>query len=372
MNVEEKISKAKAKLIMSQKTTFFAAIICNMEISEDNQYPTMATNGTWVKYNHDFVDKMTLDETIFVLCHEVGHMIFATPFRRGSRNPKKWNIASDYVINDMLVNDGIGTMPAGGLLNPDLVKAGGGTSDGVYNLLPDSDDSDDGYDGTEIDVCEDASGDPSEQAEAEGKVKVMVAQAAQIAKMKGHLTANQARLVDNALKPIVAWEDVLRRFVSARAKVDYTYARPKRRFVAQDLYLPSLGGEAMGEILWLVDCSGSITDEQLSQYGAEGNAVKQDVRPSKMHVVYFDHSVCGYEVFGPDDELVLRPHGGGGTAFSPAFKFALDKGIEPVCCVVLTDLYCDDFGPVPDYPVLWVTTGATKAPWGEVVEMKSR
>jgi hypothetical protein len=64
MNVEEKISKAKAKLIMSQKTTFFAAIICNMEISEDNKYPTMATNGTWVKYNHDFVDKMTLDETI--------------------------------------------------------------------------------------------------------------------------------------------------------------------------------------------------------------------------------------------------------------------------------------------------------------------
>jgi predicted metal-dependent peptidase len=372
MNVAEKISMAKSKLIMSKKTTFFAAIICNMEISEDNSYPTMATNGTWVKYNHDFVDGMTLDETIFVLCHEVGHIMFSHPFRRHSRNAKKWNMAGDYVINDMLVNDDIGTAPAGVLLNPDLVRAGGGTSDGVYNLLPDSPDGDGGYAGTSIDVCEDASGDPSEQADAEVKVKVMVAQAAQIAKMKGHLTENQARLVEAALKPIVPWEDVLRKFVTARAKVDYTYARPKRRFVAQDLYLPSLGGEAMGEILWLVDCSGSITNEQLSQYGAEGNAVKQDVRPTMMHVVYFDSKVCGYEAFGPDDELVLRPHGGGGTAFSPAFKFALDKGIEPECCVVLTDLYCDDFGPQPDYPVLWVTTDATKAPWGEVVEMKSR
>lgn len=133
--------------------------------------------------------------------------------------------------------------------------------------------------------------------------------------------------------------------------------------VLRNFTRPSSGGE----MLLMVDCSGSVFG---SQYGTECNALKQDIRPSTTHVIYFDHDICGYEAFGPDEELVLRPHSGGGTAFSPAFKYALEKGIEPECCVVLTDLYCDDFGPAPDYPVLWVTTGSNYAPWGDIVEMK--
>lgn len=375
MDVSEKISKAKSKLIMSSKTAFFAAIVCNMEITEDNSFPTMATNGKWVKYNSDFVNSMTLDETIFVLCHEVGHMIFGHVFRRGNRCAKRWNVAGDYIINDLLISDNIGSMPEGGLHDAALVASGGHTTDGVYALLPDmsggGEGDGDGYAGTDIDVCLDASGDPAEQAEAEAQAKVMIAQAAQVAKMQGGLSTNLARLVDAALKPIVPWRDVLRRFVTARAKVEYTYARPKRRFVSQDLYLPSLGGEAMGDILIMVDCSGSITPDQLNQYSSECNAIKQDVRPSNVHVIYFDSVVCGYDKFGPDDELTMTPHGGGGTAFSPAFAYALDKGIEPACCVVLTDLCCSDFGPAPAYPVLWVTTDRVDAPWGEIVEMKS-
>ena len=47
-----------------------------------------------------------------------------------------------------------------------------------------------------------------------------------------------------------------------------------------------------------------------------------------------------------------------------------DKDINPVACVFLTDLHCDDFGTEPDCPVLWVTTGAEVAPFGEVVKME--
>src|SRR6185369_5370987 len=35
--------------------------------------------------------------------------------------------------------------------------------------------------------------------------------------------------------------------------------------------------------------------------------------------------------------------------------------IQPVCVIYLTDLDGDDFGPAPDYPVLWVTTDRTIA-----------
>jgi predicted metal-dependent peptidase len=368
--VTDKVSKAKSKLVMHHP--FFATIVCSLPMTEDNSIPTMATNGRWIKYNHHFVEKMSLDETLFVLCHEVGHCMFAHMHRRGQRHPLKWNMAGDYVINDLLVADNVGQMPQGGLLNPQLVQQGGGTTDGVYDLIDDNDLPDQGgYNGTAIDVCEDAGGSPAEQAAAEAETKVMIAQAAQAAKMCGKLSANLSRLVDAALKPQVNWQDVLRRFVSAKAKVDRTYARPKRRFVADDIFLPSLSGERMGEILIAVDCSGSIGPQELNEFAAEMFAIKQDVRPTKVHVLYFDSSVSHYDKFEQDEDLHVEGHGGGGTAFSPIFAKADELGIEPVCCVVLTDLYCGDFGPCPSYPTLWVTTGSESAPWGEVIPMKS-
>jgi predicted metal-dependent peptidase len=72
----------------------------------------------------------------------------------------------------------------------------------------------------------------------------------------------------------------------------------------------------------------------------------------------------------PDDDIgKLVSPGTGGTAFSPIFQFLEDNDINPVATVVLTDLCCDDFGPAPSYPTLWVSNYADKAPWGEVVKM---
>lgn len=367
MTVEEKLSTAKSKLVIFHP--FFASIVCNLPMDEDNSIPTMATNGKWVKYNRDFVDSMTLDEVIFVLAHEVCHCIFGHMFRRKFRDPHKWNVAADYVSNDILVEDKVGTMPKDGLYDPQLVIRGGGTAEGVYDILPDTPPQEGGYSGTALDECVDATGDASERSLAEAQNKVMVAQAAQVAKMVGKLSARLSRLVNETLQPKVDWRDVLRRFVSARAKSEYTYARPKRRFVAEGLYLPSLGGERMGEFLVAVDCSGSIGPKELNEFAAEIKALKEDCLPTQLHVVYFDSEVSHHDAFGPDDQLVVAPHGGGGTAFSPIFRFAEARGIEPVGCVVLTDLCCHDFGPPPPYPTLWVSNMDGTAPWGEVVLM---
>ena len=373
--IEEKLSIAKSKLILNQP--FFASIICKMPIERDDSVGTMGTNGRWIKYNADFVDKLSMDELLFVLCHEVGHVMFVHPFRRQHRHPLGWNIAGDYVINDMLVNDKVGTMPKMGLLDHDLVQKAGGTTDGVYELLSDKlkqgpSEYTPGEGGMPLDKCDDAGGDPAEQAEAEAEARVMIAQAAQIAKAEGKLNGTLARLVEYTLKPKVVWQDVLRRFVSARAKVDLTYARPKRRFLAADLFLPSLGGESMGDILIAVDCSGSISEKDLNEFATEIKAIKDDVRPAHIHVLYFDSRVSHYDKFAQDEDLHVEAHGGGGTAFSPIFAYAEAMEITPECCVVLTDLCCSDFGPPPSYPTLWVSNYSSDAPWGEVVMMKDK
>lgn len=366
-----RLSKAKTSLIL--ESPFIGTIALNMPFELSDSVPTAATNGKRVVFNPAFIDPLTDEGLKFLVAHEVFHPMMEHNYRRGERNPRKWNRACDYAINELLVQEGIGKMPEGGLQNTSIYQAGNGTSDGIYNILEDQagDDGSGGYaDGNgPFDDCEDAEGNAADQAQAQAEMKIKVAQAAQAAKMMGKLSANMQRLVDEVLQPKVDWREVLQRFIEKARTDQRTYARPSRIFAAQGLYLPSVTGERMGELLFAVDCSGSIDQHTLNQFAAEISTVKDDCLPVRIHVIYFDSTVSHYESYAPEDDLDIKPHGGGGTAFSPVFRYAEAHDIDPVACVFLTDLYCHDFGDAPDYPVLWVSNGADRAPFGEVVMM---
>lgn len=369
-DVAKRISKAKTALILEHP--FIGSVALNMPMSIDNSVPTAATNGKRVLFNEEFCNGLSDEELKFLVAHECMHPMLEHNFRRGERDTYKWNQAADYVINKLLTDEGIGKMPAQGLLDDNIYKQGGGTSDGIFNLLPDTpeDGQGNGGQGQPLDSCEDGQGSPAEVSQQQAEWKVKVAQAAQSAKMMGKMSAGLERLVDEILKPKVDWRDVLQRFVVKCRSDQRSWARPNRRFLSQGLYLPSVSGESLGEIAFAVDCSGSIGQDEINQFASEITTVWQDQRPTKVHVIYFDSEVSHYDEFGQDDEPVVKPHGGGGTAFSPVFKYMTEHGIEPVACIFLTDLCCDDFGDAPDYPVLWVSTHDDKAPFGEVVMME--
>ena len=375
------ISKARAGLIIDQP--FFASILLPMPISEDASIPTMATDGESIKFNPDWTAKLSLPEVTFVLAHEVLHCVFDHMGRRGQRGPNRWNQAADYIINELLVKEKIGSMPHGGLLNPSLTAQGGNTAEGVYKLLPEEDEQKEpGQEGGAMDQVHDAGSDQGAQptdaatmAEKSAQLKVRVIQAKNAAKMQGKLSAGIERLVDDLVKPVVDWKTVLRRFVSDRAKVDYSFTRPKRRFLAEDFYLPSLTGQKIGALVVAVDCSGSVDDDLLAAFSAELNAIREDVSPSQIDVIYFDSKVCHTVTFLPDDDFKLESRGGGGTAFSPIFKHIESMPDLPVACIVLTDLECSDYGDAPPYPVLWtcldgVADHYKNTPFGEVLEVK--
>ena len=369
-DVTKRISKAKTALILEHP--FIGSVALNMPMSIDNSVPTAATNGKRVLFNEEFCNGLSDEELKFLVAHECMHPMLEHNFRRGERDTYKWNQAADYVINKLLTDEGIGKMPEQGLLDDTIYKNGGGTSDGIFNLLPDTpqDGQGNGGQGQPLDSCEDGQGSPAEVSQQQAEWKVKVAQAAQSAKMMGKMSAGLERLVDEILKPKVDWRDVLQRFVVKCRSDQRSWARPNRRFLSQGLYLPSVSGESLGEIAFAVDCSGSIGQDEINQFASEITTVWQDQRPTKVHVIYFDSEVSHYDEFGQDDEPVVKPHGGGGTAFSPVFKYMTEHGIEPVACIFLTDLCCDDFGDAPDYPVLWVSTHDDKAPFGEVVMME--
>ena len=363
--LKTRLAKAKTSLILEHP--FVGAIALGMPHTYQEGIGTACTNGKRVLYDPKFVSDLTDDQLKFLVAHECMHPMLEHNFRRQSRDPKRWNMAADYVINQLLTDEGIGAFIEGGCLDKALYDAGNGVSEHIYTLLPEGGDGDGGggMGGTGQDL-EDGEGTAQDQAQQSAEWRVKVAQAAQAAKMMGKLSVGMARLVDAILNPTVDWRDVLQRFVTKHKTDERSFSRPNRRFLSQGLYMPSRSGEVMGPIAFLVDCSGSVDDRQLAQMAAEMRTVHEDLRPEKLHVVYFDSEVSHYECYGPDDSLDIRFHGGGGTDVRAAFDYLEAEGHadDVVCTVVLTDGYT----PYPDschYPLIWAMTTDMNAPFGE-------
>ena len=84
---------------------FFAELLFNLKIIEakpGSRFKTMATDGKSIIYNPDFVNKLSEEEVIFVILHEIMHCANLHFARLGGRNAKMWNYAGDYAINIQL------------------------------------------------------------------------------------------------------------------------------------------------------------------------------------------------------------------------------------------------------------------------------
>lgn len=354
----QKMVKARANLVMGHP--FFGTLALRLKMIEDPSIETATCDGTSIRYNPKFVDKLPLSKVQGLIAHEVMHPAFLHHTRRGSRNLKKWNRACDYSINTILHNAGF-DLPEGVCLNP---AYNGMTAEHIYTLIPDNPDdnndggggNDPGGDGGVADSpnSQNGGGSQSQQNHEEAEWKVAVAQAAHVAKQTGHLPGDIERMMEELFEPVLPWRNILRRFMTEKRNDDFSWKRGNRRFIAQGLYLPSrLSDDAMGEIVVVIDTSGSIGDKELTEFGSEIKGIVDEVRPSKVRVIYCDSRIAHIDEFGPDDDLQFAAHGGGGTDFRPPFVWLEENQIAPRALVYLTDGYGPFPEQEPDFPTLW-------------------
>jgi predicted metal-dependent peptidase len=358
-DVADQLTRARTGLIIDQP--FYGMLALRLKMVEDVNIPTAAVDGEHMYYNPAFIDSLPIGQKKTLIAHEVMHCVYDHMRRRGDRNHRKFNKAGDYVINLVLEESGFEPIPIW-LFNKAYKDM---TTDHVYSLLPDDDGSGKGP----LDDCMDAdpSADPDGMAEVEWKIATI--QAAKLAQQEGKLPGALARFVDELTNNKVDWKALLRRFITETSKDDYSWSRFNRRFQAQGIFLPSLYSESMGEMVVVIDTSGSIDQPTLNAFGSEIKAIVASSRPAKLNVIYCDSQVNHVDEFGPNDELLFKMHGGGGTSFRPPFIWVDNNNVKPVCLVYLTDLY-GDFGNAPDYPVMWVCTTSQVAPWGETLPIE--
>ena len=194
------------------------------------------------------------------------------------------------------------------------------------------------------------------------------------AEAQGNLPGQLRDVIEEVLQATVDWREVLKRYFTLTQRSDLSWSRPNRRFIADDLYLPAVHSEAMGELVVAVDTSGSISSRILGLFQDELNYLVEEIRPQKVTMLMFDTRVTDVQEYTPEDlPIVLDIKGRGGTDFCPAMKYVQEQmDTEPVCMIYFTDLY-GPFPEEPEFPVLWLKTGYSniinEAPFGETVPM---
>ncbi len=350
-----------------------------------------------------------------MLAHEALHCALSHFARRRHRVRHKWDLACDYAINPLLIDDGL-RPPPNALYIPQYK---GMTAEEIYPLIDDNDDSetldkhaydrdnqsrgsdrgmreddltqqqpperppesdqggaqaqaertDDQPEAAAAAAAEPEPLDPDEQETLSVQWQQRMAGAAQQAMQAGKLGGELARMIDHLLQPQLPWRMLLARYMTAVARDDYSYMRPSRR--EGDFILPTLRSHQL-DLVVAVDTSGSIKEQELDEFIDEIDALKGQVR-ARVTLLPCDARLCEGApwVFEPWDAFT-RPDsitGGGGTSFVPVFEWVTQKGLRPDLLVYFTDAQ-GAFPPAePPYPVIWLVKGRSKVPWGQRIQL---
>ena len=373
---EKKLSKAKIGLLNRTQMIFFASIVMSVKHMVENNLPTAATDGISIKYNEAFFNSLSKNEREFLIAHEALHIILEHCTSRNIGMDKQlWNKAADYVINLMLVKAGM-TMPKGGLYSEDFTNM---STLQVYRLLEQDQksgknkySSNQAMAGQPMEDLEETTA-PDMVQKIQQQVEDIVVRAKIEAEMAGkppgELGPDLDRLLNKLTKPQIPWQRLLARFFNALGKCDYTYSRPNRRYIAQDIYLPSLYSNALGRVDFAIDTSGSITDEIFTYFIIEAHFVLKKFNPEQIGIMQFDHKLRSTDVISSARELLqIKMKGGGGTRVDEAIEAFHQNNAQAL--FVLTDGYVNTHHlPNPGKPVIWCVYSNTEfnPPWGTVV-----
>ncbi len=194
--------------------------------------------------------------------------------------------------------------------------------------------------------------------------KLTIQQAATAAKAVGNMPSNLERIVELMKEPKLSVIEITRRFVLEQMRCGLDWSRPSRR-ATYGVYLPRHRSDSMvNNFIAYFDTSGSVTEDEIDQCLCEVfNVLEQISRAGaepEVRAIYCDTRVGGEEMLRRG--MKPKPVGGGGTAFSAAWKYIVDKGYYPNGILFFTDGYVSDI--IGKYgrevlsrcPILWVLT----------------
>lgn len=387
----------KARIRLVKKQPFFGRLCLQFPLQESNEVPTAGTDGEYFYYNKEFVESLTEDELLGVFVHETLHAALGHMWRRDKRDPHRWNIAADYVVNLIAQENGF-ILPRDALSNYQYANM---SVEEVYDKLPPS---------IKMDVCPRCMGEDGQGSQKKGKKaeanggsgnkkgrkakcpcggshklwekakfkknakeleRKWQAAVEQAVKTQGHIPSGFERFIKE-IAPKEDWRRILQNYLSS-SSTDFDFMRRDRRSMNSPFYFPDMYDEEQLEnVVVALDTSGSISTEQLNRYISEVRSILKDFPKVTGWVIDCDAEV-GKIVPIEKASVKASYYGGGGTSHVPVFNAIRKKNLNPKVCICFTDLYTDFPRTKPNYPVLWLTEESSRdmtVPFGRIIVMK--
>lgn len=367
VEVLDRIVTARVGLLL--RHPFFGNMATRLNIqAADEWLMTAAVDGRNLFFNTQFFNAMDNKEIEFVIAHEIFHMVYDHLGRRHDRNPMLYNIAADYIVNNELLDQGIGAKPKIVDCFQDF-KYRGWSSEQVYDELFDQAKKN-GEEflqelGEMLDEHLDLEGDSDQEGKGKGRpkytkeeldqikdeIKEAMINAAQTAGA-GNVPAGVQRIIKDLTESKMNWRELLRQQIQSTIKSDYTFSRPSRKGWHTGAILPGMNFQDTIDICVSIDMSGSIGNAQAADFLGEIKGIMEEYQDYKIKVWCFDTSVYNEDDFIADDGRDISEYeiaGGGGTDFMANWKYMKDRDIQPKKFIMFTDGYAWDSWGDPDY-----------------------
>ena len=365
--VYDRIVVARVGLLL--RHPFFGNMATRLRIlAADDWLPTAAVDGRNLYFNTQFFNAMNNKEIEFVIAHEIMHCVMDHLGRREDRNPMLYNIAADYIVNNILVRDRIGEKPKIVDCYQDF-KYEGWTSEAVYDELfkeaeergkefleqlgemldehlddgdGNSDEGEEGKDSNGNNVSKKRPKFSKEEIkQIKDELKEAVLNAAQTAGA-GNTPAEVQRMIKELTEPKMNWREILRQQIQSTIRNDFTFQRPSRKGWHTGAILPGQNFDETIDICISLDMSGSIGNEQAQDFLGEVKGIMEEYKDYQIKLWCFDTKVYNEQDFsadGGEDLLDYEIFGGGGTDFMANWTYMKENDIQPKKFIMFTDGY---------------------------------
>lgn len=330
-------------------------------------------------YSRQYVRSLSEPEKIFVMAHEVMHVALGHvyPWRRGNRDPLRWNIAGDYVIN-LILKDAHMSLPKGVLVDE---KFRGMCAEEVYEKLPEALTLKckcyvEGGDGADGHGDKDGRGAEWTRGQEERWRGIL-----QSARQCGSVPGGMERYIEEACAPKMPWYAVLRQYASEILQIDYNWNVPDQRWLSgtalsdgthtAPVYLPDLWDERIRAAVY-VDTSGSMSDDDLGICLAEIDSLLKTFGIIDLRIMAGDTCVEFDKTYKAGMKVPRSlGRGGGGTSFVPLFEQLEKEAEKPRILIVMTDMCATYPTFTPSFPVIFMNimpNNQTRAPFGRTID----
>lgn len=421
--VNELVDNAMVELVLD--FPIFAQLITRIgvKVIDNKTVPAMAyTDGTGIYINAPFVDycnqnpevmttdgrtvdqRVTKKRMMFILCHELMHLLNLT-YDRGEalgiearivgtdeemhNKYDYWNKATDYEINALLANnekqdgsrDPVGDMPEVCLYKSEYREL---TAEQIYEKI---------YEPLEKNESKGNSGSGSDNSNSDplsssGNVididihmpilddatrSEMINKIGELLGNRQNGTGSSAidRALNIAYKPLpFNWRKALSKYIRGWMKDNYTWNKPSRAGIANNVILPSAGQTPKLHLAVAVDTSGSISDIELNTMMQHLFTILQQFKSFTIDVWCCGSSVYPntfrtYTASNKKDIVDFKFESDGGNDMRENFKFIKEhykKDDKPDVLLILSDFYdpldgdtettsiCPVIGLVLDHP----------------------